>query len=488
MSFYKKKYLWIVVNLALSSASFLTHANSINFVVMGDPQAWRLTTGNPNGESNKSPWENHNNEVVKSLNQLKKEEDVKFGIINGDITEFGRQSPWESYKHIYDENLTFPVYIGLGNHDYANNVNNCTGWGFPASYNSCALHMAVQLQYSVNQYKRNNPSANFNIDKSGEQYGQGSGSLAYSWDDGDFHFIQLNNYPTYNVHLDQWDGAWDLRITKSLDWLEKDLSAAASRGQRIIINLHDANDHFVDNSTSDEKQRFRNMLQKYNVIAVFAAHNHNAYEDKNRKDIYGNVPVFISDALFKGGYYLVKADENGMTIDKYRGESGTPKYDGTMKHIEFMGKNILINGDFNEGFNSWKIHNDQGRISFAIKDDGGSRAAYIGGHYEKPYWGTIGQNDIAVESGKKYEVSFKARGEGDRVIMHSYVKADSDDGYKKLGEINLKNITQYTDGKFTITTGPKAKKISLTMENINDDSSGYNQGVYIKNITIKEIK
>lgn len=60
-------------------------------------------------------------------------------IINGDLTSFWHGSQAALYKQYYSE-LAYPLYPGLGNHDYSNNVDDC---GYKAIYlnrdkNRCA--------------------------------------------------------------------------------------------------------------------------------------------------------------------------------------------------------------------------------------------------------------------------------------------------------------------------------------------------------------
>lgn len=485
---FKKKYL-TALTFPLMLTAFYVHAENYRYIIGGDPQAWRQESGDPNSKDNKAPWEALNKKVAASIAWYQHVVDgsgrkgIRSVIINGDITEFGRENTLNSYKEIYDK-LPFPIYFGLGNHDYANNVNDCIGWGYPTSYNACALHMAVQLQAAVAQYKRNNPSANFKIDKSGDQYGKGSGSLAYSWDDDNLHFVQLNNYPTYSVHLDQWSGQWDLRITKSLDWLENDLSQAAAKGKHIIVNLHDANDHFIDDSTSSEKQRFKSILQKYNVVAVFAAHWHNAKEYSN-KELYGDVPVFISGALFKGDYYLVETDAHGFSVDAYNGSTGYPEFKKHIKYIQFKnnqpGDNIVVNGDFQKGANGWTIKPNNWGKFIGIVQDKGSPSAYIESCSGGGLGGSILQTGIPVIPGRKYEVSYMSRTERRETMSGVMTR------FPVNNNITI-NSSDYTQRKFTIEPEDNKTTIELTCNsdiNAEDYTKG---GAYFKNITVREIK
>nr|WP_306310503.1 metallophosphoesterase [Xenorhabdus aichiensis] len=143
-----------------------------------------------------------------------------------------------------------------------------------------------------------------------------TGSLAYSWDYGDMHYVQLQNYPTYITTLSPIFGA-DTKIKPSLSWLEKDLQSAANRGKTIILNFHDAKGHFTDESSENELNKFKQLLEKYKVLAIFVGHTHSA----GKSDLYG-IPLYNSGALFKGNYLMATVDGKCIQVSRYNGSSG----------------------------------------------------------------------------------------------------------------------------------------------------------------------
>jgi cytolysin (calcineurin-like family phosphatase) len=115
-------------------------------------------------------------------------------IVNGDLTEFGKQgSDVEDYIDIYDLGVSANVDAGLGNHDYANNVDDCfTNFCASAMVTYFADQVSslnvIDFDYSVQQTPLVGiPSVRYDY----------VGSLAYSFEIGDIHFVQLNNCPTY---------------------------------------------------------------------------------------------------------------------------------------------------------------------------------------------------------------------------------------------------------------------------------------------------
>lgn len=279
---------------------------SYNILIMSDPQAWRLKNGNdPNKD--KKEWEKVNQKISNSINILNDSYQLRFGIINGDITEFGRKTTWASFDKIYTNNVKFPLYIGLGNHDYANNVGDCL-------VNGCARSSFLELIRRINiNYKYTLANFNFDYDEK-----KRIGSGAYSWDTGNVHYVQLNNYPTYFANLGS------VKVTKSIEWLDKDLSAAHRRGKVTILNFHDSYQHITEKKyTSDkEKEKLEKMIKDYNVIAVFSGHSH--FSGFTVGYLRGAIN-YDSGALFKGDFLLVSVINKCIEVEVYNGFSGRPE-------------------------------------------------------------------------------------------------------------------------------------------------------------------
>jgi hypothetical protein len=124
-----------------------------------------------------------------------------------------------------------------------------------------------------------------------------TGSLSYSFDIGDVHFVQLNNYPTYTrtwrtlfPNTDHW-----YTIESSIAWLRDDLPLAALEGQRIVANLHDWGGANV--------AAFRDVLDDFPVSAVYAGHYHSIFGRYTESGPYTDgkrVPVFLSGSAHYG--------------------------------------------------------------------------------------------------------------------------------------------------------------------------------------------
>lgn len=298
--------------------------SKFTFAVMADTQAFRLQSGgNPNSDSmNGAEWRRINRNLVASLNKIP---GVAFGIINGDITEFGRNDSWENVISIYFR-LKFPFYIGLGNHDYANNVNDC--WTAPEStWDGCAVNSIKKMEsFPWLALLMVDVNSHFSMDwnKIGSYYKRGS--LAYSWDYKGVHFVQLHNHPSYKVKLKGGFQTTTYDILPSITWLADDLRRARLRGVKdIIINFHQYGDQFAAQTDDYAKSQFRAIMQTYQPLAVFVGHYHEFNRDPSNYDWFGNTTVYTTSAAFRGQYHLVAYDNGKLTVTEVDGSSRQPK-------------------------------------------------------------------------------------------------------------------------------------------------------------------
>jgi len=279
--------LWL-----LSMASF-AHSNEgmpRHMVFASDPQyPWTDKTDNGEEESNadfekRSKWlvETQFASIAEFRRKMGGQAQVPL-MINGDITAFGH--PWQiSYMRSALRNSFGKEFLyGLGNHDYENNVNDCFG-------NRCAANSIVDYQQhhadKVDEFDVRVTGGGF-----GKQY---KGSLAYSKNIGQVHLIQLNNEPTYEVKISHPTD--EFNITHALDWLETDLRHARIQGYAIIINMHKPYDW---KGSRDQEKRFMDMIEKYQVTAMFAGHIH---QSGGRTRYIGDVPMFLSGSASQETY------------------------------------------------------------------------------------------------------------------------------------------------------------------------------------------
>ena len=287
-----------------------------NFIVMADPQSFRLMHGgDPNSESaNGAEWRAIHTNLIKAINTM----NASFGIINGDMTEFGRANSWKASLKMFNQ-LKFPYYFGLGNHDYQNNAHDC----WDATYmtiDGCAIRSVDTMLSYINLYK--NKLDNFSVD-----WNDNRGSLSYSWDYKGVHFVQLHNHPNYQVKLRNTWSQVKYDIIPSLTWLAEDLRLARLRGvTNIILNLHEYRDDFTSSASSYARRQFNAIMKTYKPLAVFAGHDHQLLRNRHYNDsFYGDTTVYRTGATFDGKFHAATYHADGtLTVTEMSGKTGKP--------------------------------------------------------------------------------------------------------------------------------------------------------------------
>ena len=126
-------------------------------------------------------------------------------VINGDLTAYFHRDERQLYETFYHTiNGLKHFFPGLGNHDYSH----AGGGGYNGdewiSPRHCNANHAIGYLRSGFCHKINN----FHAQRRVTRYD--SKSLAYSWEEGPYHFVQLHYHPNYeSVSLgvqNSWDG------------------------------------------------------------------------------------------------------------------------------------------------------------------------------------------------------------------------------------------------------------------------------------------
>lgn len=267
-------------------------ASPLCWVITSDPQYPRtLEYGYDESKEGKQLSSAQISEQYRKINTFRQHHPLGFDnvpvFINGDITEYYRGYQVSEMNRQIDT-LGSAVYVGLGNHDYDNNVNDCYRNGCARDAVTDMVERARNLAPDAFDFKNE-------IWDSYTGYKLFRGSLAYSKTLGDFTFIQLQNHPAYAVRFEttedpKWTVVYD--ITKSLDWLQQQLVAAQLKRKHIIINVH--RPPTDSNYSAEDIERFRRLVDSHKVKAIFHGHTHVAQKESN----FGTVPVFNSGAAF----------------------------------------------------------------------------------------------------------------------------------------------------------------------------------------------
>uniref|UniRef100_A0A915KAN7 Uncharacterized protein n=1 Tax=Romanomermis culicivorax TaxID=13658 RepID=A0A915KAN7_ROMCU len=142
-----------------------------------------------------------------------------------------------------------------------------------------------------------------------------NGSLAYSFDIGNIHFVQLQNYPSYENYWYSkvysrnssdycpYKGMITFNIRSSLDWLENDLREASTQDKHIVLCFHDPCEYFKFDAGAE---RFKRLIIEYHVAGIFAGHfryKHGIYRHFPKR--YADVPIFACGAPIYGTFLRV---------------------------------------------------------------------------------------------------------------------------------------------------------------------------------------
>ncbi len=221
-------------------------------------------------------------------------------MINGDITAFGHGWQRSFMKDSLNRHFKGEYLYGLGNHDYENNVDDCFT-------NNCAAGSIVEFK-EHHEGKVDNFDLKITDGFLSRTY---AGSLAYSKNIGEVHMVQLNNEPTYTTRIAHPLNPTTFEINDALDWLETDLRLARASGYAIIINMHKPLRH---QGSPEQKKRFHDMVNKYQVTAIFAGHLHT---EGGSSYWEGSVPMYLSGSTSQQTYLTANFTEDRKHLQIY---------------------------------------------------------------------------------------------------------------------------------------------------------------------------
>lgn len=305
----KRILLGLVLLVSAVSAS-AADRTPLNWVFASDPQyPWTERSDNGLEESSSEKHAIARNLLEAQYSNIADFRRVHGGaaavpvMINGDMTAFGHSGQRRFVSTLLSRALEDQYDYGLGNHDYQNNVNDCF-------LNSCA---GGSVRDFIDRYWKKVDSMDLVTRGAGSQ--RFYGSLAYSKGFGDVHLVQLNNEPTYSVTFTAGSvltlNKSHYEITQSLDWLEQDLKSARALGKVIILNMHKPADWMQGYALGG---RFKDMIERYGVTAVFAGHYHLRLGAYPRPDFFGKVPVFVSGSASQQTYLTADFSMDGKTL------------------------------------------------------------------------------------------------------------------------------------------------------------------------------
>lgn len=196
-----------------------------------------------------------NQQMKKAIEVYTKSKEINSLIINGDLTSYFHPKERREYESVFHKIKGLKkFYPSLGNHDYHHKAGATYGgdqWlGNPKKCN--ALHA---LDYIRGGFCGRIPKFPFN-----DIVRYDSKSLAYSWEEGPYHFVHTHFYPSYENN--------QIGLQSSLSWLKRDISLAAEANLTTILYIHSASE-FKNNPLAED------IVNKENkVAAIFSGHSH----------------------------------------------------------------------------------------------------------------------------------------------------------------------------------------------------------------------
>lgn len=172
-------------------------------------------------------------------------------VMNGDLTQYFHRDEFLKYASFYHDISGLHEYFpSLGNHDYDQGTATYNGdeWIGP---NYCNGRHAVAYFRSAFCDKIPNFDAKERVTRYDPK------SLAYSWEQGNYHFIHAHYFPHYENAA--------LGIASSLNWLEQDLLKANEKNLTSVVFVH---------SVYGIPQSLEQVLLRNNVAVIFAGHLH----------------------------------------------------------------------------------------------------------------------------------------------------------------------------------------------------------------------
>jgi len=238
-------------------------------------------------------------------------------VTGGDITDDGggqTAEPEEGYQLLQfsqrykkgdsEDEVNFPVYIGLGNHDLDQD-----GPKEDIDWYRRELRDYVELNHRSSVFFRPAvPVGRYDVPTD-----------CYSWNWGGLHLVQLHRY----------GGDTDKGAINSLGWLARNLSEFAADGRPVVLFQHYGWDAFSierwdpsmvtfdDEGTgpphwwSDEqRQALIDTVKPYNVIGIFHGHEHDVPMIYER----AGLDLFKPRAAYLGGFALARVTNGFMDV------------------------------------------------------------------------------------------------------------------------------------------------------------------------------
>jgi len=197
--------------------------------------------------------------------------------ITGDLTAYAHENQIQEYRKIWEtregedpnKNIQLPVWPGLGNHDYSNNLNACffldeeITWAGYGGVCSCAQRAIAYIRSAVSKCGGKTVVPNFG----GMVDHYEHASAAYAVKNGKIRFVHLHNYPTFRRQ--ELTG-----VASTMGFLRKEVIESNRTGDYLVLMIHDIGNKFGWTDNVDRMNYFLDITQGARILAMFAGHWH----------------------------------------------------------------------------------------------------------------------------------------------------------------------------------------------------------------------
>ncbi|MBB3225657.1 hypothetical protein FHW69_000247 [Luteibacter sp. Sphag1AF] len=335
----------LLVTLLCISASSAAHAQFFGetphtMIVTSDPQYPWTDVTDRNGNQPDTEKEAHSRDLIRQqyesiANYRRARPHLNIPvIINGDLTAYGhgwqRSVMNDMYKILGDN-----YYLGLGNHDYANNVKPPEGGSRGCANNGCARDSLDGLRDHV----RSRKVLSFDFaDRTGAFGGTFEGSYAYAFEAPGFERVvnfQLNNYPTYKLSFTtNKTFNYHFNITPSVRWLSEVLPKVSANTRDYdfaIVHVHQPT------WPANADDVFRDLMANNKVPVAFAGHYHGTLGRHFYTSNFGQVPVFLSGSASQRTYLIVEHYPRAGLLRVFGVRNNDPENKQLMEEIRVPG-------------------------------------------------------------------------------------------------------------------------------------------------------
>ncbi|MFT4324831.1 hypothetical protein [Candidatus Liberibacter solanacearum] len=306
----------------------LTIVTNVNKIVPC-PYTSYVMLSNPRARQFNSDWDLIHRRTVNAINSIITDKNIKYMIINGSMTNFDPSHYYtaevKQFNNVY-RHLNVPIFRSIGTRDYVDNNGICRDGDVLTNFStySCAFAALNDLSWRIiNEYKYKLPEINYDVKRwidycFFQTIHHIRGSLAYTWNDKNIHFVQLNNSLFYSSHFYPITHEFDCEIEPTMhpgeltaSWLEQDLRKARKENKTIILFVDQLHDFY----SSSQLQAFKDLLIRHKIAAVFSGlepgkEEEFVYDNNNHVTKFYNTGV----AIPRYGHFML-LENRGHSLD-----------------------------------------------------------------------------------------------------------------------------------------------------------------------------